>query len=389
MASRSCPRCQGRLSEGDYFCGQCGTPTKFGLKNLEKSGKLNMTLSQLDRAFQAGYVSKKKFEDQRAKYSAELAMMQDELAKKHPVEPNVFPPETDSPKPRSLERTFSDAKSAVIYADPPHLHLHDAVGYLIGAVVIVGLSLWFTWSLIGEGFETIWIEQWYLLLFSLVGPAIYLFWMWRADKFEREPLYFVFLILGWGMFAAFLSMIGNSIFDEIGLGAAWLGAPIVEESMKAIGVYLMAKSPEFNDSMDGMVYGFASGMGFAWAENFFYIVLIYKGNLTWALLRVFIFGLGHGIYTAYTGWAIGRAKVKKGYVTPGDMKIGLAMAIIAHGLYNSDLIQVDNYVSLAIWVLLTLGTFILILYALIRRSWAEEKKWLYDAGFAPKTMSKI
>jgi RsiW-degrading membrane proteinase PrsW (M82 family) len=213
--------------------------------------------------------------------------------------------------------------------------------------------------------------------------------MWRADKFEREPLYFVFLILGWGMFAAFLSMIGNSIFDEIGLGAAWLGAPIVEESMKAIGVYLMAKSPEFNDSMDGMVYGFASGMGFAWAENFFYIVLIYKGNLTWALLRVFIFGLGHGIYTAYTGWAIGRAKVKKGYVTLGDMKIGLAMAIIAHGLYNSDLIQVDNYVSLAIWVLLTLGTFILILYALIRRSWAEEKKWLYDAGFAPKTMSKI
>ncbi len=383
MARNGCPRCQSQIPEGSYFCGNCGAPTRLGLKNLEKSEKLSLTLRQIERASQPGYLSKTKYEQQKAEYSAELAKMQDGIASKRPA-----PIDANAPTPQPSEPTYSDTKNAVIYADPPQLHLHDATGYLVAALVIVGVSLWFTWGLIGEGFESVWIDQWYLLAFSLVGPAIYLFWMWRSDKFEREPIYFVFLILGWGMFAAFLSLIGNSIFDEIGLGAAWLGAPIVEESMKAIGVYLMARNPEFNNSMDGVVYGFASGMGFAWAENFFYIVLVYEGDLTWALLRVFIFSLGHGIYTAYTGWWLGRAKVKKGYVTIGDLRPGLIMAMVAHGLYNSDIFQVDSYTSLAIWVVLTLGTYSVILYAMMRHSWGEEKKWHYDDGYAPIGLTK-
>jgi RsiW-degrading membrane proteinase PrsW (M82 family) len=383
MARRYCQRCRAQLNEGDHFCGNCGAPTKLGLKQLDTSEKLNLTLSQLERSYQAGYTSKAKYEEQKAKYSEELARLNNEINARRPATPQNT---TAALSKTTGEPTYSDAKSAVIYADPPQLHLHDATGYLIAAVVIVGVSLWLTWGLVGEGFESVWIDQWYLLAFSLVGPAIYLFWMWRADKFEREPIYFVVLILGWGVFAAFLSLVGNSVFDEIGLGAAWLGAPIIEESMKAIGVYLMAKNPEFNDSMDGIVYGFASGMGFAWAENFFYIVLFYEGDLTWSLLRVFIFSLGHGLYTAYTGWSLGRAKVKKGYVTPGDLRLGLAMAMIAHAIYNSDIYQVDSYESLAIWVVLTLGTLSLILYALVRRSWEEEKKWHYDDGYAPKAV---
>jgi RsiW-degrading membrane proteinase PrsW (M82 family) len=125
-------------------------------------------------------------------------------------------------------------------------------------------------------------------------------------------------------------------------------------------------------------------MGFAWAENFFYIIVHYEGNLIWSLLRVFIFSLGHGLYTVYMGWALGRAKVKNGYVTLGDLRLGLVMAIVAHAIYNSDLIQVDSYSSLGLWVVMTLGVFTLILYALVRNSWAEEKKWHYDDGYAPK-----
>jgi RsiW-degrading membrane proteinase PrsW (M82 family) len=383
MARRYCQRCNAQLNEGDYFCGNCGIPTRLGLKYQETSEKLSLSLSQLERSFQTGHLSKEKYEAQKAKYSEELSRLNAEIVARRPVAPQ----NTEAPPPQTVgEPTYSDAKNAVIYADPPQLHLHDATGYLVGAVIIVGLSLWLTWGFIGEGFESVWLDQWYLLAFSLIGPAIYLFWMWRADKFEREPTYLVVLILGWGVFAAFLSLIGNGIFDEIGLGAAWLGAPIVEESMKAIGVYLIAKSPEFNDSMDGIVYGFASGMGFAWAENFFYIVLMYDGDLMFSLLRVFIFGLGHGIYTAYTGWWLGRAKVRKGYVTPGDLKPGLIMAMVAHGLYNSDIIQVDSLEGLALWVLLTLGTYTVILFALYRKSLSDEKKWHYDDGYAPKTV---
>jgi RsiW-degrading membrane proteinase PrsW (M82 family) len=211
-------------------------------------------------------------------------------------------------------------------------------------------------------------------------------WMWRSDKFEREPIYLVFLIVGWGVVAGFLSLIGNSVMDAIGLGAAWLSAPLVEETAKAIGVYFIAKNPEFNNPMDGIVYGFASGMGFAWAENFFYIVLFYEGDLMWSLLRVFIFGFGHGIYTAYTGWALGRAKVKNGFVRPGDLKLGLAMAMLAHAIYNSDFFAVDSFESLAIYLVMTLGVFTLILYGLMIKARSDEKKWHYDDGYAPKAV---
>ncbi len=382
--ARQCQRCQGPLNDGDYFCGNCGIPTKLGLKHQEASEKLNLSLSQLERSYQTGHLSKEKYEAQKAKYSEEYSKMMAEITAKRPaVLENTSTP---TPQIQGGPPEHDGEKSSVIYADPPHLHLHDAIGYIFAALVIVGVGLWWTWGFVGEGFEFIWLDQWYLLAFSLVGPAIYLIWMWRADKLEREPIYLVTLILGWGVFSAFLSLIGNTVFDFIGLGAAWLGAPIVEESMKAIGVYFIAKSPEFNNSMDGIVYGFASGMGFAWAENFFYIVLMYDGDILFSLLRIFIFGLGHGIYTAYTGWWLGRAKVKKGYVTLGDLKPGLIMAMIAHGIYNSDIMQINSLEGLALWVLLTLGTYTVILFAMYRKSLSDEKKWLYDAGYAPKTV---
>jgi RsiW-degrading membrane proteinase PrsW (M82 family) len=382
--ARQCQRCQGPLKEGDYFCGNCGIPTKLGLKYQEASEKLNLSLSQLERSYQTGHLSKEKYEQQKTKYSEEYSKLMAEITAKRPA----FLENASTPTPQIAggPPEHDGEKNSVIYADPPQLHLHDAFIYIIAAGVIISIGLWWTWGFIGEGFEFIWLDQWYLLAFSLVGPAIYLIWMWRADKLEREPIYLVTLILGWGVFSAFLSLIGNTVFDFIGLGAAWLGAPIVEESMKAIGVYLIAKSPEFNNSMDGIVYGFASGMGFAWAENFFYIVLMYEGDIMFSLLRIFIFGLGHGIYTAYTGWWLGRAKVKKGYVTPSDLKPGLIMAMVAHGIYNSDIMQINSLEGLALWIILTLGTYSVILFAMYRKSLSDEKKWLYDAGYAPKTM---
>jgi RsiW-degrading membrane proteinase PrsW (M82 family)/uncharacterized Zn finger protein (UPF0148 family) len=397
--AKFCARCGAPLKEGDYFCGNCGIPTRLGMKNLETAEKFNLTLNQIERNYQAGYLTKEKYEEQKAKYSEESARLNQNIQEMRPVvqqtplsqpapaiQPGQVPPAMVTPPQTPGEPTFPDAKNSVIYADPPQLHLHDAILYLIAAVAIVCASLWFTWSFIGEGFETVWLDQWYLLAFSAVGPVIYLFWMWRSDKFEREPIYLMLIIVGWGVFAGFLSLIGNNVMDAIGLGAAWLSAPLVEETTKAIGVYFIAKNPEFNDPMDGIVYGFASGMGFAWTENFFYIVLNYEGDLFWSLMRVFIFGFGHGIYTAFTGWGLGVAKVKKGFVRPGDLKVGLAMAMIAHAIYNSDFFAVNSLEGLAIYLVMTLGVYSVILYVLYRKALSDEKKWHYDDGYAPKAV---
>jgi hypothetical protein len=74
-------------------------------------------------------------------------------------------------------------------------------------------------------------------------------------------------------------------------------------------------------------------------------------------------------------------------LTPGDLKPGLLMAIIAHSIYNSDLMEVNSLEGLALWVLLTLGTYSVILYAMYRKSLSDEKMWHYDDGYAPKAIA--
>jgi uncharacterized Zn finger protein (UPF0148 family) len=77
--ARQCQRCQGPLNEGDYFCGNCGIPTKLGLKYQEASEKLNLSISQLERSYQTGHLSKDKYEQQKAKYSEEYSKVMAEI----------------------------------------------------------------------------------------------------------------------------------------------------------------------------------------------------------------------------------------------------------------------------------------------------------------------
>ena len=288
--------------------------------------------------------------------------------------------------PQSIQPS-KDYHPEVVYANPPRSPWHGIISYVAIASLLVIASLFLIWNQIGT--QYVWIQKWYLLAFSLMGPAIYLAWIYRKDKYEPEPIYLVILLIGWGTFAGFLSFLGNTYSDELGLGmlaSPIIGAPIIEESMKGIGVYLMSKKPEFNDSLDGIVYGFAAGTGFAWVENFLYVVRIYEGDLLLSVLRVFLFSYGHGLYTAFTGRALGEAKVKKGFTQRSDLLRGLIPAMFMHGLYNSFLIgilELGEIESWLIWPLLVFGLFTLILYREIRKAQKQEQLWGYDQGYAP------
>ncbi len=379
MKQKVCGNCSSPLADQSIFCGQCGSITAYGTSLLAKRAKIKSVLKQLNKEYRSGKITERTYKTRRARYLKKLEEINSVLPDKGAV--------IIKPQPRDKTKTKEPPEKVqekVIYANPPPLPWPSILSYLAAAALIVVFSLTLIWGFVGEGFETVWLDQFYLLMFALVGPVLYILWMYRTDKFESEPLYFVVIIFGWGAFAAFLSFIGNTLFDVAGLWLPWLSAPIVEESFKAVGVYLMAKHPEFNSPMDGMVYGFAAGMGFAWMENFFYIILAYEGDLFMSLLRVFIFSLGHGVYTAFIGWALGVAKVRKGYVQKRDLIPGLALAMFAHGWYNSDLIPVVDLSSLALWLILSDGIFIALLYALIRRAWREERLWGYDRGLAPK-----
>jgi RsiW-degrading membrane proteinase PrsW (M82 family) len=167
---------------------------------------------------------------------------------------------------------------------------------------------------------------------------LFLFWVYRSDKYERDPFRFILALFAWGVFSGLLAGPLNSglgwIFDAM-FGNSALVAPFIEEPLKALGLYLLVRhkvwGKEFNSPLDGVVYGFAAGLGFFAMENFHYYlyyfdesIIIYRSILCW----------GHGVWVATVGLWLAIAKVKRGRVVIWDLFPGLLVAMTLHFLWN-------------------------------------------------------
>ncbi|MDC3378815.1 PrsW family glutamic-type intramembrane protease [Planctomycetota bacterium] len=134
-------------------------------------------------------------------------------------------------------------------------------------------------------------------------------------------------------------------------------APLVEEVVKGLGVLALfwILHDEFDNVLEGMVLGAASGLGFALVENMVYDVrfLVAEGGGTTTLLfmgtyRALVNALiGHPVYTAMTGAGLGllrempRSKRAR-LVMP---VAGLAIAVTLHVLWNWAAVHLGDYLG--------------------------------------------
>ncbi len=161
------------------------------------------------------------------------------------------------------------------------------------------------------------------LLAAIIPMLSYLFIIWRLDKYEREPLGFIFGHFVWGAFGAvILSYIGNSILymllslfigDSVilDIGEAVFIAPFVEELMKGMILLVTVRSLKFDNMTDGLVYGGAVGLGFGMTENFIYFLGYGDSFTSWLVLVIIRSGFSavmHCIATASFGAMLGAAK---------------------------------------------------------------------------------
>jgi RsiW-degrading membrane proteinase PrsW (M82 family) len=172
-----------------------------------------------------------------------------------------------------------------------------------------------------------------------------LLWVWffyRHDRFEPEPkrlLYRVFLQGMAGVFLAALlelplrslllqvqgSLLGLFLVSMVGIG-------LVEEGVKLFLVYRSVfRKPEFNEVLDGIIYGTTAGLGFAALETFLYVI---RFGLEVAPPRALLTTLAHASFTGLAGYYLGLAKM--GPVARQRWRIagGLALATLLHGLYD-------------------------------------------------------
>jgi hypothetical protein len=159
-------------------------------------------------------------------------------------------------------------------------------------------------------------------------------------------------------------------------------APIVEESAKAIALFLIffLWRQEIDSLLDGIIYGAMVGMGFALVENiyYFYTVSVESGLDGWnalVIVRALIFGLNHALFTAMTGLGLAVSRL-----SPNRMVrwlapfLGLATAIALHAVHNLAVtVQLPGAFLVALlfdWGGVALTAFI-ILGALV-----QERRWM-------------
>lgn len=191
------------------------------------------------------------------------------------------------------------------------------------------------------------------LLAAMIPTAIYAATFYWADRYEREPMWLVTLAFWWGAIPAVVV----SVWGEMMVGARFLHGPgnvaatltestflvpAVEEVAKALALFAIFRwaYAEFDDSLDGLLYGAMVGFGFAMTENFLYFVSSYGARslgdfTTLVFLRSILFGLNHALYSGLTGLGLGLARNSpRPYANWLYPLLGLLSAIVVHGLHN-------------------------------------------------------
>ena len=236
------------------------------------------------------------------------------------------------------------------------------------------------------------LALWISLAAAILPTMIYVLVFYWADRYEREPLWLVTVAFIWGAVPAVIV----SLIGELFLGWSWRDAivtmsgvfmegtviaPIVEELAKGVALLLifLVMRQEFDGVLDGVVYGALIGFGFAMTENFLYFMGAYDdggySQLTAVIfLRAVLFGLNHAFYTGLTGIGFGLAR--SAYTRAGKVGwplLGLATAIIVHGLHNLGAgLAAYNIAGLGFSVLVALAGIGMVLLAVIL-AWRFER----------------
>ena len=188
---------------------------------------------------------------------------------------------------------------------------------------------------------------------AVMPVPTFTFLVLQLDRYEREPWRVLLAAFLWGaVVATFASAILNDVLGAI-VGTALGGvdpdvltasavAPVVEEAAKGLVVFLLYRvlHSEFDNVLDGIVYGSLVGIGFAMTENILYFGRTYlEGGLVGLgvlfYLRVVLGGFGHALYTGTTGAALGYAReAGSRWLAAVVPPIGFALAVLQHAAWN-------------------------------------------------------
>jgi len=185
-------------------------------------------------------------------------------------------------------------------------------------------------------------------VFAAVLPAlVILFYVYKQDQFpEPKPIVFKTFIFGCSI-VIFLNLI---LFDVDNFAKKYfqgetfiffdnfIRAAFLEEISKMIIlVFFCTRKDEFDEPMDGLVYGVAASLGFAAYENIDYVLYALKEpSFELATIRAYTAVPLHALCGIMMGFLITQSifEKKHNYL---NLVLALLIPVGIHGLYNFSL----------------------------------------------------
>ena len=211
-------------------------------------------------------------------------------------------------------------------------------------------------------------------------PLIVLFVIYSLDLYQMGTFKDVLIAFIWGVVAFFLARELNGYVYSSGLLSrseiVRYFAPFGEEILKALVLIYLVRRPNFTYFVDGAIYGFAAGMGFAIFENYEYIGASNVGIGT-AISRVISVNLIHASATALVGISLGKSRFSRVLGQIGYALGGITLAIVLHALFNNIVDRNIPGPMLVYSVIIGIAATGLVAF-IIFRGLAEQRQWIED-----------
>ena len=244
-----------------------------------------------------------------------------------------------------------------------------------------------------------------ILVAAFLVPVLYLVYLYEAQVYRDEPA----LVLGFTIGGGILVGIVVTLFERliynplqynpnplsgatVSIGAVLvlgLVVPIIQEALKPIPAFFLPNRADFPETIDGLVFGVAAGLGFSLAETLvgFSSALtslpphVAPGNWIYDLATLAIFqpilqGSTTGMIVA-TIWRFRRGRLARREIG------GVVMAVIAHVAFSSGTVVMKdaafNPLFILVWQAAIVGTLLIYIRYLLHYSLLEEAAHM---GFA-------
>ena len=221
---------------------------------------------------------------------------------------------------------------------------------------------------------------------ALVPSILWLIWFYREDQVEPEPKTRVALVVFVAM--ALYDVVGRRVIDDVfhvsdwarltwaSLAASVLVIGFIYQLVQYAAVRTVYAGEQFDERMDGIVYGTAAGLGLAALLNLRYVFDNGGVVLTAGVIRTVTTAMAQASFGGLMGYVMAEAKFehKPTWFVPA----GFALSALLNGLFtwllgevSANGLTVEPFRSLALGVLLATLTFGLLL-TLMRRSMAVQ-----------------